>query len=166
VLRRAAQVNPLPEYEWTLADALRRSGSNKEAEAIERRLAADGARSDPRTVALFLATRRASVPQAVSLAERELRQRSDVFTLDAVAWALAAAGRIAEAEPLMKRAVAEGTQDGRLFLHAGVIAAAAGRQDDARTWLKKADRVRTMLLPSELDELATLQARVSATEEN
>jgi len=166
VLRRAAQLNPLPEYEWTLADALRRSGSNTEAEAIERRLPANGARSDPRTVALFLATRRASVPQAVSLAERELRQRSDVFTLDAAAWALAAAGRFAEAEPLMMRAVAEGTQDGRLFLHAGVIAAAAGRQDDARRWLKKAERVRTMLLPSELDELATLQTRVSATEEN
>jgi tetratricopeptide (TPR) repeat protein len=166
VLRRAARLNPLPEYEWALADALRRSRSAAEAENVERRLTRDGARSDPRTVALFLATRRASVPQAVALAQRELTARSDVFTLDAVAWTLAAAGRIDEAESLMKRAVAEGTQDGRLFLHAGAIAAAVGRRGEARTWLKKAERVRAMLLPSELDELATLQTRIFATEEN
>jgi hypothetical protein len=51
-------------------------------------------------------------------------------------------------------ALAEGTQDARLFLHAGVINAAAGRNRDARRWLKRAEHLRPMLLPSESAELA------------
>jgi Flp pilus assembly protein TadD len=126
----------------------------------------DGARTDPRTLSVFLATRRASPSRAVVLAERELRVREDVFTLDALAWALAAAGRTADAEPVIVRALAVGTQDGRLFLHAAAIADAAGRRTDARQWLDKAERLRTTLLPSELDELRDIQRRLSHTQEN
>ena len=76
--------------------------------------------------------------------------RTDVFTLDAHAWALAANGRIAHAREVMACArSAEGTEDGRLFLHAGIIHAGAGRRAEARRWLKKAERLRSMLLPSE-----------------
>jgi Flp pilus assembly protein TadD len=77
-----------------------------------------------------------------------------VFTLDAHAWALAANGRIAQAREVMARAVGEGTEDGRLFLHAGIIDAAAGRHGEARRWLKKAEHLRAMLLPSESAELS------------
>jgi tetratricopeptide (TPR) repeat protein len=173
-LRRAAATQALPEYQWALADALRRAGEAAEAEAIERALHRTGASADPRTYALFLATRRAAVPQAIDIARRELANRADVFTLDALAWALAAAGRTAEAEPLMARALAEGTHDGRLFAHAASIAAAAGRHADAARWLQKADRLRATLLPSELDALATVRSALSpqtprstqSTEEN
>ena len=57
----------------------------------------------------------------------ELLQRADIFTHDARAWALAAAGRFDEAHASMTRALAENTQDARLFLHAGLISASAGR---------------------------------------
>jgi tetratricopeptide (TPR) repeat protein len=151
-LRRAAQQNPLPEYWWTLADALRLVNRHAEAAAIEARLATTSA-DDPRTLALYLATRRADGPLAVSLARRELQNRGDVFTLDALAWALASEGKVEEAAPLIDRALAEGTQDGRLFLHAAVIAAAAGRQADAARWARKARTLRFTLLPSELGVL-------------
>jgi tetratricopeptide (TPR) repeat protein len=153
-LRRATELNPLPEYQWTLADALRAQGLAGEAETIERELTA-GVAGDPRTLALYLATRRTDPARALALAEEELRIRADVFTLDAHAWALAAVGRLAEARQVMGRALAEGTQDARLFLHAGVIHAAAGERDEARQWLNKADRLSAMLLPSEADALAT-----------
>jgi tetratricopeptide (TPR) repeat protein len=153
VLRRAARLNPLPEYQWILADALRQQGLDEEATAIERALAATGATADPRTFALYLATRRIELAEAVALAEEELVVRGDIFTLDAHAWTLAANGRIEEARAAITRAVAEGTQDGRLFFHAGAINAAAGRDVEARRWLKKADHLRAMLLPSESAEL-------------
>ena len=38
VLRRAANLNPLPEYQWTLADALRVQGDSAEADATEQEL--------------------------------------------------------------------------------------------------------------------------------
>jgi tetratricopeptide (TPR) repeat protein len=154
VLRRAARLNPIPEYQWLLADALRIAKLDAEAEAVERELVAGGSTADPRTLAIYLATRRTDLPKALSLAEEELRARADVFTLDAHAWALAANGRMAEADRIMTRALAEGTKDARLFLHAGVIHAAAGRDREARRWLKKAEQMRAMLLPSEALELS------------
>jgi tetratricopeptide (TPR) repeat protein len=153
-LRRAAQFNPLPEYQWALADALRAQGLDAEAEKVERDMAVRGASADPRTFALYLATRGTEPVKAVALAEEELRARADVFTLDAHAWALASAGRIAEAREDIGRAVAEGTRDARLFLHAGVIHAAAGDPREAKRWLRKAQRLSATLLPSEADYLA------------
>ena len=152
-LRHAAQLNPLPEYQWTLADALRLEGLADEAHAVEQELMVRGGLSDPRTLAVYLATRHTDLPKAVALAEAELTTRADVFTLDAKAWALAASGRVAEADRIIARAVAEGTHDARLFLHAGVINAAAGRTREAEQWLKKAERLQAMLLPSEAAEL-------------
>ncbi|MCP6570967.1 hypothetical protein NL494_27720, partial [Klebsiella pneumoniae] len=83
---------------------------------------------------------------------------ADVFTLDARAWALVASGRVEEAEHTIARALAEGTNDARLFLHAGVIHDAAGRKNEARRWLKQAEALRSMLLPS---EAAALTARLT-----
>ena len=154
VLTHAADLNPLPEYQWILADALRASGRPAEAAAVERELIARGTASDPRTVALYLATRGENAPTALLLAEAELGVRADVFTLDAQAWALAANGRTAQARSVIARALAEGTEDGRLFLHAGIIHAGAGEPREASRWLQKADRLRSMLLPSERTLLA------------
>ena len=163
---RAAQLNPLPEYQWALGDALRLHGDHEQADLVERELTSRGAEADARTVALFLATRRAAVTKAVALAERELETRADVFSLDAMAWSLAAAGRTAEAQATMTRALAEGTEDGRLFLHAGVIAAAGDRRAEARKWLRKAEALRSTLLPSELDELTRHLATLSPQEKS
>jgi tetratricopeptide (TPR) repeat protein len=148
-LTQAASLNPLPEYQWTLADALRASGRTEDAAAVERELVARGRTSDPRTVALYLATRGEDASTALSLAEAELDVRADVFTLDAQAWALAASGRTVEALTIINRALAAGTADARLFLHAGVIHADAGERREASRWLHKAAHLRAMLLPSE-----------------
>jgi len=132
---------------------LRRHGLDQQAEAVERDLVTRGAESDPRTLALFLSTRAVDPQQALTLTERELLVRQDVFTEDARAWALAAAGRTEEARTSMGRALAANTADARLFLHAGAIAASAGRRAEARRWLARADAFHATLLPSELDIL-------------
>jgi tetratricopeptide (TPR) repeat protein len=153
-LEKAARLNPLPEYRWALADALRSLKRIDEAVAVEKQLVEEGA-DDPRTLALYLSTRRQNGSKAMDLARRELENRSDIFTLDTLAWALASAGQIDEASALMARALAEGTEDARLFLHAAVIAAADGRLADAARWQRKARALRFTLLPSELGVLRT-----------
>jgi len=151
-LETAARLNPLPEYRWAFADALRQVNRVDDATAVEAQLVHEGA-DDPRTLALFLSTRRVDQEKAVDLARQELKNRGDVFTLDALAWSLARAGKAGEASALMTRALAEGTEDGRLFLHAAVIAAADGRPADAARWARKARTFRFTLLPSELGVL-------------
>jgi tetratricopeptide (TPR) repeat protein len=166
VLRRAAELNPLPEYQWILADTFRLQGLEADAAAVEQRIVARGGVTDPRTLALYLATRGKDAARALALADDELRTRADVFTLDARAWALAANGRIVEADQTMTRVLREGTNDARLFLHAGVIHAAAGREREAKRWLKKAEALRAMLLPSEVAELSRRLTANTPTEEN
>ena len=152
-LTRAARLNPLPEYQWALADALRLLGRTDEAAALESQLVREGVTANPRTLALYLSTRRQGGRMAVDLARRELEKRADIFTLDALAWALASSGQLREASTLMARALAEGTEDGRLFVHAAVIAAADGRPADAARWAEKARRLSFTLLPSEVGVL-------------
>jgi tetratricopeptide (TPR) repeat protein len=153
-LRRAAALVQTPEYLWPLVDVLRLQHLDAEAETAERQLVERGTLEDPRTLAVYLATRRADPAKAIALAEAELTIRADVFTLDAHAWALAAGDRTAEALAVMERALAEGTSDARLFLHAGVINLAAGKRSQARAWFRKAETLKAMLLPSEAAALA------------
>jgi tetratricopeptide (TPR) repeat protein len=162
-LERAANASPLPEYRWALADALRAAGRSAEADAVDAELARDGAREDPRTAAVYLASRGRDVARALELVAQELRARQDVFTHDAHAWALRAAGRPREARDAMQRALAEGTQDARLFYHAGAIAQENGALAEARDFFARAEQVRFTLLPSELEDLKRL-ALVSGAE--
>jgi tetratricopeptide (TPR) repeat protein len=164
-LERAAQQNPLPEYQWTLAEALRAAGREPEAEELESRLSRHGATDDPRTYSLYLATRGKDAGLAVRLATCELEQRKDVFTHDALAWALAAAGQIEEASVHMDRALAEGTQDARLFFHGAAIATRAGRTEDAMKWFARATAMMDLLLPSERDQLLKLPASLAGSDD-
>jgi Flp pilus assembly protein TadD len=151
-LQRAAELNPLPEYQWALADVLSLNGNRAQAAVLESEIA-DRSTEDPRTLALFLATHNRDAERAVQLAEQELTNRGDVFSHDALAWALAAAGRNSEAQQHINRALSEGTADPRLYLHAGVIAALNGDNKQASRWLKAAAATRQMLLPSERAQL-------------
>jgi len=168
VLEAAAKRNPLPEYQWALVEALRQKGRSTEAREVESQLDRNGAANDPRTYSLYLATRGQSLSTALRLAEKEIEERSDVFTHDALAWALAASGKLQEAQCQMEKALAEGTEDPRLCFHAAVIAAKAGTLQNARHWFEKANQHIQSLLPSEQQQLldAALVARVASGAES
>lgn len=155
-LERAVELNPLPEYQWWLADALRLAGQPDAAAHVEARIKAHGASADPRTCALFLATRGADAALAVRLAREELGTRADPLTLDALAWALAAAGDFDAAADASRLALAEKTRDARLFFHAAAIAVARGDADAARTHARAAQPFALTLTPSERRALETL----------
>ena len=160
LMQQAATLNPLPENKWILADALRAAGRIDAARAVEDELKQRGASEDPRTLALFLATRREQPDTALKLVAEELNARADVFTFDAFAWALAAAGRLNESGEYMKKALAEGTKDARLYYHAGSIASMSGQKPEARLLLNKAVKMKQMLLPSEREGLSRTLAEL------
>jgi tetratricopeptide (TPR) repeat protein len=160
--RRAVGVRPDPDYQWALADTLREAGEAAEAATVEFEIARTGAARDPRTFAIYLATRGERPADALELVERELEERADPFTLDAHAWALASAGRREEARARIAEAVASGIPEARLLLHAGLIAADAGQTSDAQRWLTAASRKRHLLWPSEQSLLTAARARIGA----
>ena len=147
--RAAAKANPLPDYLWQLSDHLSAMGMTAEAALAEQTLRQTGRRADPRTFALYLATAGQEPATALQLAEAELESRRDVFSWDALAWSQFAAGQVVPAQETMHRALAEGTQDGRLFLHAAVITSAENDAADKRVYIQRAEALKQMLLPSE-----------------
>ncbi|MBI5771581.1 MAG: tetratricopeptide repeat protein [Verrucomicrobia bacterium] len=153
VLQRAAELNPLPEYQWWLADTLRGLGREADAAKVERALRTRGAVADSRTFALFLAANGEGA-RAVGLARAELAIRADVFTHDALAWALAANGEFAAAGQEMRAALAERTPDARLLWHAGEIALRCGAPEEAADYFRRAQPFAATLMPAERRRLA------------
>ncbi len=100
---------PLPEYQWVLADALRRLDRDDEASARRERSSFARARrrsADGRAVPVD--TRARQRHARVELARREMANRRDIFTLDSLAWALASAGDVDEASAVMTTAARGG----------------------------------------------------------
>lgn len=147
-LDRAVKLNPLPEYFWALAEALDEEHQPERSARIVSQLIQHG-QDDPRTFSIYLATQGKQSQRALQLATAELRSRGDVFTYDSLAWAQFSAGQFAEAGRNITKALAEGTQDARLFLHAAVIHEQLGEAGEAKNFLQKACALKHLLWPSE-----------------
>lgn len=168
-LERAAERLPLPQYQWALLDALDQEvggeGAVLRQAQLHEKLLSRGARDDARTVSLYLATVNRDIPRALELATQERRVRQDVHTEDAVAWALFRSGQLQKAREHVRRALAHGTLDPRLQLHAAAILQACGEVRAARTALLVAKRLRHGLLRVEQQLLQSLEATLASTGE-
>jgi len=134
-------------------DARREADDRKTVLAIAR-LAGTNANVYDRTLALYLAGSGDDPGRALELAQAEIAGRKDVYGYDALAWALLANHRPAEADTAMTTALAFGTHDAKLLYHAGMIAAALGDATRARTHLTDA-----LALDPSFDPLAATLAR-------
>jgi tetratricopeptide (TPR) repeat protein len=118
---------PTPELAATIGDLLAYTGKPMEAHAMYERaetLEREGwAFEEPQPAALarMLAERGLKTSEAVTLAERAARSRTDIFTMDALAWAYFRAGRIADAQAASLQARRTGTADRRILCHARAI---------------------------------------------
>lgn len=127
---RAIAAAPSPSLLAFSAQELRALGRGAEADRAET-LAEAAWRTDapePARLALFLADRGQKLDEAVSLAEAANRERDDIFTNDALAWAYYRTGRIADAARASARALRTGVQDREMRTRARVIANASVHQ--------------------------------------
>lgn len=108
---------------------------------------------DPRPLALDLALRDLEPERAVKLARKELAARRNLAAHDALAVALARAGQHEEAGAELQAALALGTADANLHLHAALVHALAGRSEAARTSLARAREIDAQADPRLLAEL-------------
>jgi len=142
--RRAVASVPLPQYVALLGDLLERRGRTAEAAhqratvaAIDRLLAANGLRVDLES-AVFRADHAIEPADTVRLARGARAARPSNYGDDALGWALARAGRCAEAERWLDRALRLGTKDALLYFHRGYAAGCAGDRVAMRGWYRKA----------------------------
>ena len=89
-----------------------------------------------REYALYLADHGLNVARALELAQAELAARHDVYAYDTLAWALHANGRDSEALEASRQALAMGTVDAKLLIHAGLIEIANGLSSEGRAHIQ------------------------------
>jgi tetratricopeptide (TPR) repeat protein len=139
LLERALAAHADVETAALLGEVLQRLGDAAGAARNAARAERLG-RHDRRALALFYADRRLEPTRAVELARAELGVRADIYTEDALGWALYAKGELAEAEQHVERALRLGTRDARLLYHLGAIRLALGKVGEAKALLEQALR--------------------------
>ena len=132
--RRAADAIPTPQSVALLGDLLEQAGRPAEArrqratvEVIDRVLEANGVQVDLES-AVTRADDLIRPRETVEFARRARAARPSIYGDDALAWALARAGRCDEAVPLAHRALRLGTRDGLLVFHLGYAEGCAGNR--------------------------------------
>jgi tetratricopeptide (TPR) repeat protein len=76
--------------------------------------------------------------KALEIAEREVKVRQDIFTLDCYAWALAGTGDYEGASMQLHKALAMNAKDPTILFHAGAIALRLHQTGRAEEYLKDA----------------------------
>lgn len=137
-LAASSAARPMEQTTEWHALALRAAGDTAAADALDAPLAAAGAFDDDRSVALYLATRSLTPAVAVTRARQDFAERQGIYAHDALGWALYRAGELDAAADHLTKATRLGTPDPLLHAHRGLIAAARGQDDEARTHLDRA----------------------------
>jgi len=141
---RAQASTPLPDYAAALYDLYAASGNTKKAadqmdliDVIDN-LGQAAKEKANRNLAIIYADHDHRVDRALELARAELDVRADIYTYDALAWALFKNHKLAEAEKAMGEAMKLSTPEPAFYYHAGMIANGLGKKKEAHEYLKKA----------------------------
>jgi hypothetical protein len=101
-------------------------------DVIDKMSVASGEKAN-RNLALAFADHDVKLDRALQLAQGELEFRRDVYSYDALAWALYKNHRIAEAREYMEKALVLKTPEPGFRLHSEIIMNAAAQQSQERS---------------------------------
>jgi tetratricopeptide (TPR) repeat protein len=142
--KSAIAVVPMPVFVAELGDLYAKSGNQAAAQkqyALVEYIGLLGHINQVlhnRDLALFYADHDMKLAEALDLAQKELEVRHDIYTWDALAWALYKNGKLIEAARASEKAMRFGTRDSLLLFHAGMIAERMGQLEQARNELREA----------------------------
>ncbi len=149
---------PDPNYIAALGDLYKITGNEEKAnnqydlvEQIGHLSTLNGALYN-RQLALFYADHDIKTVEAYNLALKEYEARKDIYGADALAWTALKAGKINEANDAIKEALRLGTEDAKIFYHAGMVARANGDEKAAQKFFR-----RTLELNPKFDPLQSIK---------
>jgi tetratricopeptide (TPR) repeat protein len=142
-MKQAQAATPLPDYAAALYDYYTASGETQEAEKqkelifVTDQVGQAAKEKANRNIAIIYADHDWKLDRSLELAKNELEVRGDIYTYDALAWALYKNKDYTAAADAMKKAMQFQTPEPAFYYHAGLIASALGKKDEARTLLLK-----------------------------
>lgn len=152
----ALDSSPTAEAAWLLGVSQRLLGDAAAADAALKRSHEEGRRADHRALSLIYAGEGVELPEAVRLARAEKSSRGDIYTDDALGWALFKAGDAQAARESSARALRLGTKDARLLFHRGAILLATGDVAAGRKLITEALALNPKFDPLEAEEAKRL----------
>jgi tetratricopeptide (TPR) repeat protein len=141
--QKAIAVVPMPTFIAELGDLYARQGNHEEAQkqyALVEYIGLLGHINQVlhnRDLALFYADHDMKLAESLDLAQKELEVRCDIYTWDALAWALYKNGKLTDAARASEKAMRFGTRDSLLLFHAAMIADGMGQREQARKELSE-----------------------------
>jgi tetratricopeptide (TPR) repeat protein len=128
--QRAQEITPLPDYAAALFDLYKKTGQDAQAtkqmallDLIDKVSRANGEKAN-RNLVLAFADHDVKLDRALELAQGELEFRRDIYSYDALAWALYKNHRYGEAREYMEKALQLKTPEPMFQVHADAIAKA------------------------------------------
>jgi tetratricopeptide (TPR) repeat protein len=140
----AVAVVPMPMFVAELGDMYTKAGNSAEAKKQYQLVEYIGLLGHinqvlhNRDLALFYADHDIKLDEALALAHEEFEVRHDIYTWDALAWALYKNGKYQEARDAMDHALRPGAKDALLFFHSGMILRHLGQSSLAQERLQTA----------------------------
>ena len=137
---KAQASTPLPDYAAALYDLYRKQKDDKNAQKqldmidVIDKINKNNGEVTNRNVALIFADHDWHVERALELATAELDVRKDIYSYDALAWALFKNKKFAEADQAMAKALKMGTPEPAFYYHAEQIAIAQGKTKEAEEY--------------------------------
>jgi tetratricopeptide (TPR) repeat protein len=142
--KRAQSITPMVQYAGVLYDLYSAVGNkaeaNHQAELIDLavKLEAVANQKANRTISLIYANQDRNLARSLEFAQADFEVRQDVYTWDALGWALYKNRRFEEASHASAEALKLGAPEALFFYHAGMIAGALGDDAAARKYLEHA----------------------------
>jgi tetratricopeptide (TPR) repeat protein len=128
--QRAQEITPLPDYAAALYDLYEKAGQPAQAkkqmellDTLDKLSRATGEKAN-RNLVLAFADHNVKLDRALQLAQGELEFRRDIYSYDALAWALYKNGRYSEAQGYMQKALQLKTPEPAFQRHAEAISKA------------------------------------------
>jgi tetratricopeptide (TPR) repeat protein len=172
--QKAIAVVPMPIFVAELGDLYAKTGDKAEAQkqfALVEYIGLLGHINQVlhnRDLAIFYADHNLKLAEALDLAQKELEVRHDVYTWDALAWALYKNGKLTDAASASEKAMRFGTRDSLILFHAGMIAEGLGQHEQARGDLTEAlqvnPRFHLIYATAAKQALSTLDAQTESKE--
>ena len=142
--KRAQSITPMVQYAGALYDLYTELGKKADAQQqadlvdLVAKLEEAAKQQANRTLALIYANQDRNLKESLVLARADFEARQDVYTYDALAWALFKNKHYEEAGKASEQALKLGTPEALFFYHAGLIADALHDSATARNRLEKA----------------------------
>ena len=172
--QKAIAIVPMPIFVAELGDLYAKTGDKAEAQkqfALVEYIGLLGHINQVlhnRDLAIFYADHNLKLAEALDLAQKELEVRHDVYTWDALAWALYKNGKLTDAASASEKAMRFGTRDSLILFHAGMIAEGLGQHEQARGDLTEAlqvnPRFHLIYATAAKQALSTLDAQTESKE--